>query len=440
MQQDKSNQTIIINSKIEITKSIFNENINFAITSEESPYTYIICPIHFIKKVDFSRTTFNSEVKFADVEFLDGADFTSAKFNKKILFYYVTFNELAYFGGWEETFYNKNGKFVGSGFTSGSIFRDSAIFFHNIFNCKADFNSTEFHKVTDFSVSQFNEDVSFSGVTRTKFEGNAIFEAVTFNKNAYFGGSAFNNDAIFIRARFLQFADFIWTTFNGMANFNECIFDKNPYFLETFFNKSINLNSARFNLIYIYWYQIKGKLYYDDWVYAKLINIYENMGRYEDADGAYYEFREQKRKHYRNLLKRAFEFILLDLTCGYGVKPFRAIIFLIVILLIFSGFYYNNIIINIKDKNKAKIIWNRFKNSLFISGSAFISGRFEEKYLSRDIFSIKIYYPVIKNKSIKYNYLEIKSIRYKTIALIERLLGWLILALFLVTLGKVWIR
>lgn len=73
---------------------------------------------------------------------------------------------------------------------------------------------------------------------------------------------------------------------------------------------------------------------------------FESQHRYADEDWAFYRFKINQRRtrklsifHLRSSLFRFLDFLFLDLACGYGAKPFRAVKSAFVIILAFALLY-----------------------------------------------------------------------------------------------------
>jgi hypothetical protein len=80
--------------------------------------------------------------------------------------------------------------------------------------------------------------------------------------------------------------------------------------------------------------------------YGFLRTVFQNLSRFEDEDWAYYQFKRMLRKgkafsyNPLSLLKRGIEYFFLDLGCGYGTKPFRTLMMSGILLLFFAFFYF----------------------------------------------------------------------------------------------------
>jgi len=320
-------------------------------------------------------------------------------------------------------------------------FNKEVSFFMSKFNEGVNFYKAEFAKQVNFTTTEFNNGAGFC---QTRFDKDVDFERARFS-SSYFAGTWFAGDTDLSSAVFDGNAVFDGARFDGEANFRSAEFNKEAVFSHVGFNKGADLRDATFGAkisfvsttletMKIDWKQIKGvvwdndtrtstrKLAYDEQFYIFLIKTFKEHGQFRDADEAYYDYRSRTRKFKKCYdPTRVIEVIFLDLSCGYGVKPFRALLFGMAIILIFSGLYYQ--FEAIKNRGKLDSI-PKFKDALYFSVNTFTRVGHGDWYPTEEFLWVW----------------KIKICRFRTLAMLEGLLGWLILALFLITLGKVWIR
>jgi len=81
--------------------------------------------------------------------------------------------------------------------------------------------------------------------------------------------------------------------------------------------------------------------------YGLLKRNFQILNRYEDEDWAFYRFKlNQRRGRKTTWVKpwtksnKLFEWLFLDLGCGYGAKPFRAVTTAAVLILFFAALYF----------------------------------------------------------------------------------------------------
>jgi len=302
-------------------------------------------------------------------------------------------------------------------------------------------NVSQFNQDAVFTGAQFDGAVDFSG---THFSQYAFFHMTHFSQYANFIGTVFSGSRIeFIDVQFGEDADFHWAqfsqrvsfagaNFSQAANFYRAQFSEDVIFSVAKFQGLVYFDHAVFNQMRVRWSQLEGKLVYDDRAYISLITNFNNLGQYDDADNAHFHHRVTKRNtSYSYFNPRWYlEFIFLDLTCGYGVKPFRAIGVALFIILVCAAFYYRGGAIrqlrpddnhDLKRRGRGR----RIVDALYFSANTFTTVGYGDWYpTEQPIFSLW----------------KIRLGSVRVLAMIEGLSGWFVLALFLVTLARVWIR
>ena len=137
------------------------------------------------------------------------------------------------------------------------------------------------------------------------------------------------------------------------------------------------------------------------------------MEQFKDADDAYHQYRRLSQADKKWSFSKLGD-IFMWLSCGYGVKPQYTIIMAVVIILIFTIIYwFGNGIRRLKENDEG--------------GKEDVS------------FCDAFYFSVVTFTTVGYGDWYPKD-RYRKFVMIEGLVGWLILALFLVTLANVMIR
>ncbi|HJH26952.1 MAG TPA: hypothetical protein C5S37_09345 [Methanophagales archaeon] len=445
------------NSRSNFASSIFYDRgqFTFANFSHFSRFDYA----HFNNGADFNFVHFNGVVHFYGTCFYNDAQFTGTVFNNKTWFHSTVFNGFTSFNcDFMNHTYFQNATFNGivifnkdfhavANFADVKFndrvefkdyfkFNENALFCDATFTGLADFENARFMKDADFSNAEFNDEAKFKKVT---FNGNASFMDAIFTK-AYFDFAKFNKSANFINTNFNDKAKFKGVTFNGYASFTDATFTK-AYFEGATFTK-IDFRYVDFEIIEINWSQLKGKLIYSGRLYQALIKNFKALEQFEDADDAYYEYRKikQSQKEWGDYTKYTDAFS--KCICGYGVKPHRAPLFGILIILLFSlGYYQTGAIkqtcskVFPKPKNRFwKLVdeimkqflknHKRYKNALYFSASTFLA------------LSHGDWYPTAKFLKIG----KVEICRFRTTAIIETFLGWIILVLFVISLTMTWIR
>ena len=387
----------------------------------ESPIEIRYSTIH--GNVNFNPTYFNNTVVFDNVIFEDSVSFFYAVFDKTTVFQDSTFKDKADFG---EATFNEGAHFSRVKFNDArfrnATFNNYTSFDFATFDGRTTFCNAIFVKEADFYGCTFSEFTYFFNAT---FNNLARFQWATFNGAVSFRGATFNGTANFCRASFNGEVHAQSANFNDIAYFVLAKFKDRVYFTDASFKDNVDFSDADiFLTMKIRWSQLDGRLTYNDYFYQSLIRNFETLGQSEDANDAYYEYRVVKRKHLKSPLdsiRRLLEFIFLDIFCGYGVKPLRAIRWAIIFIGLFSVFYW---LIGDKRNNESKSDsslkgrWERFWEFVFLSVSIFTTLGYWNKWKPA------------KNHETK----------FRIGVITEGFLGWLIMVLFIISLTMTWIR
>ena len=342
----------------------------------------------FLKDADFSGSQFMQDAILSGSQFMGDADFSESKFNGNADLREAKFSGRADFG---------NSKFNGTVYFSGSQFSKDADFWSSNFKRYADFQSTNFREDSDFWRANFNDIANFQSsnfkryadFSESKFSGNADFSESKFNGRADFGSSSFNEDA-----------DFQGSNFTETANFKD-----------SQFNKKLNFRFIGFNKLIFDWYSIKNHNLFtaDKDSFIILINHFKNMGDVASADDCYYHYRNWRKTSDSLFSINWFTDRIFLISCGYGVKPLYTIILSFVLILIFSFIYKRNGIVQKLGKNASHM------DALF--------------------FSASIFFTLPPTPTI-WSYSE----RWRFFVLLEDTMGWILMTLFIVTMGNVILR
>jgi hypothetical protein len=274
----------------------------------------------------FLNTTFRSVVSFDTVKFLDGCNFNGAVFNDK-------FN-------------------LDSVKVSGLILN---------------FDESHFNDESDFSMIEIDSIASFKN---TWFNKSANFEGAHFNKKAEFISAHFRDDASFSEAQFSDYLNLRKSDFHKNLNFNDVII-KGDMLCEKIdpcrgsFQEGqpgrLFMNGTNYNQIFINWEDInQGFLTFDNNAYLLLIDNFKKFGNIKDANDCYYEYKQYNSRNLGGLYYLADLFYRI--SCGYGVRPERTFIWMLIIISLLSFYFW----INDNMKPSSALV---FSITTFISGT-----------------------------------------------------------------------
>lgn len=351
-----------------------------------------------------SESTFFDSVYFGYCTFYGYVKFCNVNFSKRVHFF-----DVAFFGD--------------SSFSvHGCVFKDSV----NI-------EQTEFMMGADFSQATFVKPATF---VLLNFSDNVTFREANFLDCVVFLSTVFAKDADFIFTKFLH-VTFFYNFFQGDVTFNLTEFNGWARFYQTSFSKAVDLDPQTCKHIVLLWDVLKGHLKYNPSGNLKLIKYYEENRQLNEADDVYLFLKEKERME-KPWYYRYPEFWFIQLICGYGVRPSYTLLWSLGIILIFAFFYtlrYNSIKEIEKEfwySRRPKILKEirsnlrkRIYNALYFSVHTFIIG-IVSNWHPTDEFLIKTR--------------KIRLLKFRTLSMIEGVLGWVLLVLFVVTLTRKFIR
>ncbi|HPC89735.1 MAG TPA: pentapeptide repeat-containing protein [Methanothrix sp.] len=453
------------------------------------------CPAHF-GQCSFSELCTN----FGEAKMLEDADFTDARFSGTANFRLASFCRSASF--WKTAFLGEaifqGGRFSGyASFQSaeiageadfrGALFDDelnfefarlfgSSIFLGaclkgevNFFRAemgevnftdavflgdmrlvqgragRALFAGCQFQKDSSFAQSIFQDDASFQRAifqgdaffSGSRFLGSAGFRQAVFSRAAVFSAAFFSGEADCRGARFCSEADFASSEFQSAARFDSARFQGSLdlsrakinilRLLDGSVSGKIDLHNTEFLRLEARWPALAGHLACDGAAYLSLVKNFRNLEWFEDADDCYYHYRRAGQSAKGFLVRgdgrtginwSKLSDALAWISCGYGVRPGHTVFLSGILIILFALFYWigGGIVVEPLNGSGASI------------GSQGGLGFLDHLYFSTMVFTAKTlvkWYPV--------------GI-YRYIATIESVLGWLLLALFLVSLGRTMIR
>lgn len=327
---------------LDLSDSEFLQDINF----EES------C---FLGKASFKGSVFHKEAQFKKAIFVDGADFTKSQFKGDTRFNTTAFKRFVSFN---RSQFEQKVVFTRSSFAKGVKFNEvefsGAASFNDIYcehryymdNCKfrdeTTFSNAQFSDIADFSQSVFQRVVKFKG---THFSRWATFQYVKFEDECHFNGANVVGDM-----------SFGWAKFHGLINLSTLCAERNVNFKNAQINSNarFRIQDAYFGRLFLATSQIENHLeshIEGDFKTARqeygiLKNNFREINEYEQEDWAYLWEKRMERlsikpQGVRSTLSRFFDWLALDMACGYGTKPLNIFLTSIITLIFFAIFYYS---------------------------------------------------------------------------------------------------
>jgi hypothetical protein len=449
---------------VKIANSTFQDDLSF----EET---------RFEKAVNLSGSTFRGNASFSGVQFLgdssfvgtrfqnyttfrvskfDGiAPFVAASFEKDVDFDYAQFGKFASFG---------KTRFLGNASFSNAQFQGDVIFLGALFHKDADLPFTQFARLASFFDSRFYGETNFfnsqfsgaANFVNATFSGNLTFVGVRFSSDVVFRSASFHKDAFFGLANFDGFCDFSHTTFSGPAVFAVTKFNDIAHFVKAKFERQLVLESARiytmqlsdanfgsqsnitlkdadFTRLLVPWDVIKDRLIYDPMAYLALVKNYRNLEWRDDANDCYYRYRRLSQAQEPWGLDKLIDMVAW-LSCGYGVRPSYTIFWSLAQIIIFAGIYWRGDGIR-KRYSKTMLERCQAKSEGVDRGATDDEADKDEHVALSDAIHYSAMIFTNQNPS------DVYSVGvHRHVAMIEGLIGWFLLGLFIVVLSGTLIR
>jgi uncharacterized protein YjbI with pentapeptide repeats len=357
--------------------------------------------LHFKGTFGATSTAFHGGLNAQHSVFDRGANFFRSSFEGKCVFSDVTFWDTVYFA---------HASFL------------KADFFNVLFQKEGNFSEALFHDVCNFSMSRFMMSQPYVCLDfhLSKFREATYFKDAVMDGIADFSGANFREQADFLRAAFrtVNFTnakfgrlDLKWEQIEGgRLMFGEIVlpaFEKKPVIHEQEWTKLLKERKD-------------ADLPDKHRQYDILKAIFISQGDHVSADDCFYEWKQVERRQTQlgwnpeNWMVKAFHF-LNWLSCGYGVKPIRTVLFALALVLLFALAY------TILDP------------SFVLAGGA--SGTTHDLHLALKNLDF--------SASVFMNFDADASGLVRTARLFfvtERLLGWLTLLLFVTTYTRLMLR
>ena len=226
-------------------------------------------------------------------------------------------------------------EFKGKGAFAACVFQGVASFWEAKFAAWMDFKDCQFQSEADFRSVSGTQGLNFAGC---HFRGAALFRGIHLAKKFDAGESRFDGLLDFSKAKLPDFVYLEAITQGPLQRFA---------FLNAVAER-IRVSPG----------QLQGRVAseverrYDDAMqeYGLLKRCYSALHRYDHEDWAFYRFKVAQRKSQPVSWKRpwtiwrhAADWLFLDLGCGYGTNPLRAVRMAAVIILSFAAIYAVNV-------------------------------------------------------------------------------------------------
>jgi hypothetical protein len=254
------------------------------------------------------------------------------------------------------------------------------------------------------------------------FKTEILFVSNICNDWIIFARDVFSENALIWADTFNERAGFEEITFSKDAIFAENVFKKGVNFRETEFKQEVDFSFSEFKNIYVTWDQLDGHLVFYPPFHYELIRHFEEQRQLDDADGAYLFLKDHERMEKRWYVRYP-EYWFIQQTCGYGVEPLLPFRAGLVVVALFAIPYY---LIKIREPKWAlgaglKRICIKAWNAFYFSLNTFVNGA-------------PIEWTPEDTRSSKRHYL------FRILITVERIFGWILLVLFVVTLTRKFIR
>ncbi len=403
---------------------------------------------------NFEGVIFNDQVDLRGSSFEKQASFAKAGFRGDAKLSGVNFRAQADFG---DSIFGQMASLISTHFSddcsfSNTQFEGDAAFLQSIFDKDVDFNFAQFSRLASFWNVDFNNvsflETQFGGHTtflNARFHGNATFAATRFNSDVVFRSAQFLKGSTFGLASFAGFADFANVQFYETAFYAVSRFSDNAYFVGAIFDKDlilegarlysmeldnitfgkatkINLNGTDYIKFTAHWNAIENNIYFNGAAYLALVKNYKNLNWFEDADDCYFQYRKISQEQEPWGWAKIGD-IIAWLSCGYGVRVSYTALWCIITILVFG-----------------LILWagngmRRFEyTGLEIPGDDSAVKRQRVSFVDALYFSVAMFttsQAPVNNYPVGF---------YRHLAMLEGILGWFFLGLFVVVLSGVLIR
>ncbi|NKB72577.1 MAG: hypothetical protein GKR89_36335 [Candidatus Latescibacteria bacterium] len=364
---------------------------------------------------------------------------------------------------WQEV--NFRGSNFGRVHFKGARFERSAQFVGATFADTAHFGAHMKH-AANFHRAHFQAHAYMVGLN-VDFVANFI--KTHFAGTVDLGMSDFEDETIFEDAVFDQAVTFCYAEFHSKTKFKRAVFGGRVDLRETSFARQVDFKGARFDgdllieemyfaTIYLSsWAQFKDAVrlasyvdQIDQWVrrpdqvddiqvtsrlYIQLQDMLRQNGLYEDENNCYYDLKNIEAHYYWRRTGwnpatwlEPLKYAVLWSTCGYGVRPHYTLYLGGVIVFLCTLCYYQRGAISERGleempadrRNRSQ----RFRDALYFSLNTFTTVGHGDWYPTDNIMRLG----------------RAPLVHFRTIAMLQSLIGWVLITVFVISLGKTWIR
>jgi hypothetical protein len=308
----------------------------------------------------FKRATFEGEADFVSARIGCTAEFTGAEFKQLASFNRAQIGESAFFNpatfegeaNFGSARIGSTAEFTGAEFKerasfNGAQIEEAAFFNLATFEGEANFGSARIGNTAEFTGAEFKQLASFN---RAQIEEAAFFNPATFEGEADFVSARIGGIAEFTGAEFKQQVYFDSAQIKRESHFEETIFANDVSFQDTslktvFFGepnvqfiKNIDLRGCIYDRIQpiSFWEQLMEHLGpYDRQPFTQLEETFRRAGKDKLADDVYYM--RKRRESAQKTIRKPGAWLLdrfLWLLTGYGVRLYRLLLPIVLILLI----------------------------------------------------------------------------------------------------------
>jgi uncharacterized protein YjbI with pentapeptide repeats len=409
-------------------KSTFGGNADFRQSEFNEDLTFELS--QFCGNCIFLSSRFQGDANFSNARFIGPTSFDSAAM-KEAVFWEAEFHQLDFRRvRLEGNAHFERARFIEAATFLSAEFGAMANFSAAAFSGRAIFEHAQFRGLSHFTLSLFAGDAIFDGA---RFVKDASFNSAQFKEKGQFMGAVFCEDALFSGAKFTEACDLTESEFHRNLTVENARIYTMRLLRSSFGGEScISLQGSDFIRLEVRWDSIKDRLVYDGAVYLALMKNFRNLEWFDDADDCYFQYRRKSQAE-KSLYAREGGVPtvnwskLLDclawISCGYGVRPNYTVYLSILLVLLFAGLFWTGDSIVVEHINSTAS-GEHLAPADEIQGLSFA----DYLYFSAMVFTAKT--------QVKWYPAGI----YRYLATLESILGWLLMALFLVTLGRTMIR